>query len=65
LSSLLAEKGITVPEAIHEGGEETTRLLLQQILSKEAGGAVPDTIALALMQTLDAVRETELAVNDK
>ena len=58
LSSLLAEKGIPVPETAHEDKEEATRLLLQRILSMEADGALPDAITLALIRTLDAAKET-------
>ena len=58
LSSLLAEKGIHIHEALQEGGTTAKQRLVQQILSLEAGGALVDDVALALMSIFDAIAET-------
>lgn len=54
LRSLLAEKGIAVPEPGEKGPEAETQCLVERILSSEAFGALPEALARALTETFDA-----------
>ena len=61
LSSLLAEKDIPLSGPAGEDEEEATPQLLRKLLSPEAGGALPDDVAHALLRAFDAAGKTGIA----
>ena len=58
LQSLLAERGVAIPEAAKEDGEAGIRQLVRCALSPEVSGTLPDTTAKALAEIFDAVSGT-------
>ena len=61
LSSLLAEKGIALSEPAGEDEREAIPQLLRKLLSPEAGGALPDDVAHALLRAFDAAGKNGIA----